>query len=208
MAGHIAGHIDRIALKRHRIAGTAAAVLLCCAGYCAAQTENEAVPDRVRDLVRPKAQIVQRIEDQNARPRITFITPSTESLPHAFYYQLVRKRIEEIGTHNFPEIGGKKLYGDLIVHIPVYQDGSLHMKDGGPRVTRSSGNRLLDKAALRIVRSAAPFAPFYKGPVSQEHDDVWIVVAAFNFTKENARKNEAPGSTTGDRPDGQTPAVQ
>lgn len=213
MAGQIAQHEDMIAVLRgkfrHRLAGPAlAAVLLCCAGYCAAQTTNEAAPDRVRDLVLQKAEIMQRIKDQNARPRITFITPSTESVPHAIYYQLVRKRIEEIGTRNFPETGGKKLYGDLILYIPVYQDGSLHMKDGGPRVKESSGNRLLDKAALNIVRSAAPFPPFYKGPVSREHDDVWTIVASFNFTRENAGKIDAPLPATAEGSEDRIPAVQ
>lgn len=209
MAGHIAAHADRIALKGHRIAGTAAAAaLLCCAGYCAAQTPNEGAPDEVWDRAPQKAEIIQRIADQNARPRITFITPSTESLPHAIYYQIVRKRIEEIGTRNFPERGSKKLYGDLIVHIPVYQDGSLHMKNGGPRVTESSGNRLLDKAAVDIVRRAAPFAPFYKGPVSREHDDVWTLVTSFRFTRENSGKIEGPASTAADESENQAPAVQ
>jgi protein TonB len=37
----------------------------------------------------------------------------------------LQKRIEEFGTLNFPRKDGKKMYGELIVYIPIFQDGDL-----------------------------------------------------------------------------------
>jgi protein TonB len=94
----------------------------------------------------------------------------------------MQKRIEDMGTLQFPEKNGKKLYGELIVYIPIFQDGSIYEKEGGPRIEKSSGNPSLDKAALRIVRHAAPFGNFPQNMRSTDKDDLWIVITRFKFT--------------------------
>ena len=165
-------------------------------------TENDK-PDPTRtgaDLVesskaiaRSAAEITQRIEDENKRPRKTFITPSTQEVGYAMYYKALQKRVEEIGTLNFPQRDGKKLYGELIVYIPVFQDGSIYQKDGGARIQKSSGNPALDKAALAIVRRAAPFGKFPPNMLSTDKDDLWIVITRFKFTREEKLEAELRG---------------
>ena len=141
--------------------------------------------DSTRAISRSAAEIYQRIEEENRRPKRTQITPSTRQVGYALYYKAMQKRIEEIGTLNFPQQAGRKLYGDLVVYIPVFQDGALYMKDGGPRIERSSGNPALDKAALDIIRRAAPFGAFPTNMRSQGKDDLWEVFTRFNFTRED-----------------------
>jgi protein TonB len=141
--------------------------------------------DSTRAISRSAAEIFQRIEEENRRPKRTQITPSTRQVGYALYYKAMQKRIEEIGTLNFPQQGGNKLYGDLVVYIPVFQDGTLYTKDGGPRVERSSGNPALDKAALEIIRRAAPFGAFPNNMRSQGKDDLWEVFTRFSFTRED-----------------------
>ena len=141
--------------------------------------------DSTRAISRSAAEIFQRIEEENRRPKRTQITPSTRQVGYALYYKAMQKRIEEIGTLNFPQQAGRKLYGDLIVYIPVFQDGTLYMNDGGPRVERSSGNPALDKAALEIIRRAAPFGAFPNNMRSQGKDDLWEVFTRFSFTRED-----------------------
>ena len=135
-------------------------------------------------ITRMAAEIAQTIENQNKRPRKTFITPSTRAVGYALYYKTMQKRIEDMGTLQFPEQNGKKLYGELIVYIPIFQDGSIYEKDGGPRIEKSSGSVALDHAALRIVRHAAPFGSFPDNMRSSDKDDLWIVITRFKFTRD------------------------
>jgi protein TonB len=135
-------------------------------------------------LARMSAEITQRIEDENKRPRKTFITPSTQEVGYAMYYKAMQKRVEEIGTLNFPQVNGRKLYGELVIYIPIFQDGSIYQKDGGAHVEKSSGNAELDKAALAIVRRAAPFGRFPPNMLSADKDDLWVIITRFKFTRE------------------------
>ena len=149
--------------------------------------------DTSRAISRAASEVIERIEDQNKRPKRTQITPSTRQVGYALYYKEMQKRIEEVGTLNFPQQNGKKLYGELVVYIPVFQDGTIYTKDGGPRVERSSGNPALDAAALRIVRQAAPFGNFPVHMRTQGKDDLWEVITRFRFTREEKMQAELRG---------------
>lgn len=141
-------------------------------------------------IARTAAEIHQRIEDENKRPRKTFISPSTREVGYAMYYKEMQKRIEEIGTLNFPQKNGRKMYGELVVYIPVFQDGSIYQKDGGVQIEKSSGNPDLDKAAIAIVRRAAPFGRFPAKMLSSDKDDLWVIITRFNFTREERLETE------------------
>lgn len=149
--------------------------------------------ESAKALARMEAEIAKNIEDYNKRPKKTQITPSTQEVGYAMYYATLQKRIENIGTLNFPQQNGKKLYGELVVYIPIFQDGTIYEKDGGPRVERSSGNAALDGAALRIVRRAAPFGRFPPNMRSTGKDDVWEIITRFKFTREDALEAELRG---------------
>jgi protein TonB len=162
-------------------------------------TEKDA-PDPTRtgaDLVesskaiaRTAAEIHQRIEDENKRPRKTFISPSTKEVGYAMYYKEMQKRIEEIGTLNFPQKNGRKMYGELVIYIPIFQDGTIYQKDGGVQIEKSSGNPDLDRAAIAIVRRAAPFGRFPAKMLSSDKDDLWVIITRFNFTREERLETE------------------
>ena len=171
--------------------------------YSAAPVTDKDPPDPKRTgddvietskaIARTAAEITQRIEDENKRPRKTFITPSTREVGYAIYYKDMQKKVEEVGTLNFPQRNGKKMYGELVVYIPIFQDGSIYQKDGGVRVEKSSGNPDLDKAALAIVRRAAPFGRFPPKMLSSDKDDLWVIITRFNFTREEKLEAELRG---------------
>jgi len=144
-------------------------------------------------IARMAAEISQTVEEQNKRPRKTFITPSTQEVGYAMYYKTLQKRIEDIGTLNFPQKNGRKMYGELVVYIPIFQDGTIYQKDGGARVERSSGNPALDAAALSIVRRAAPFGRFPPNMLSSDKDDLWVVITRFKFTREEKMEANLTG---------------
>ena len=157
----------------------------------AAPDDNE----NARALARAEAEINRQIEDYNKRPRKTQITPSTREVGYAMYYSQLQKRIENIGTLNFPQQNGKKLYGELVIYIPVFQDGTIYEKEGGPRIERPSGNPALDEAALRIVRRAAPFGRFPENMRTTGKDDVWEIITRFKFTRDDAVQTELRGGS-------------
>lgn len=150
--------------------------------------------DSAQIIARQEAEIARRIHDENSRPRKTRISPSTQEVGYAMYYDAVKRRIEKIGTLNFPQKDGKKLYGELIISIPIFQDGSIYEREGGPVVEQSSGNHALDEAAKRIVRRSAPFSSFPKNMRSTDKDDVWVVYTRFKFTREEALETELRGN--------------
>lgn len=119
------------------------------------------------------------------------ITANTRDVGYAMYYKALRKKVENLGLINFPQRNGTRLYGELTVRIPVYRDGSLFEKEGGPSIERSSGNPALDKAALNIIRRAAPFGPFPKSMRSKNAGaDVWIIITRLKFTRDQGIQSQ------------------
>ena len=159
-------------------------------------TDGKDVNQSPRELQRREAEISRRIEDENKRPKKTFISPSTREAGYAIYFDQVRQRIEKIGTLNFPQKDGKKLYGELTMSISIFQDGQIYKKDrdGGISIDRSSGNPALDEAARRIVMRAAPFSAFSKNMRSTDRDHVWVMTTRFRFTRDDGLEAQMQGS--------------
>lgn len=155
-------------------------------GSDASQTTNA--------LARMEAEISRSIEEYNKRPKKTQITPSTREVGYAMYYSALQKKVESLGTLNFPQKDGQKLYGELVVYIPVFHDGKIYEKEGGPRIEKSSGNRALDTAALSIVRRAAPFGPFPPNMRTSDKADVWEIITRFKFTREDMVETQLRGN--------------
>lgn len=144
-------------------------------------------------LARKEAEIARSVADYNKRPLKTQLTPSTREVSYAMYYTALQKQIEKTGTRYFPQQDEKKLYGDLIVYIPIYQDGSIYEKEGGPRIEKTSGNRMLDRAALAIVRRAAPFGRFPPNAIGDGKTHVWEIITRFRFTRDEILETSGTG---------------
>lgn len=151
--------------------------------------------DSAKEMSRREAEIAKRIEDENKRPKKTYISPSTREVGYAMYFDSVRQRIEKFGTVNFPQKDGKKIYGDLTMSISIFHDGRIYTKDRGEGIVveRSSGNPALDEAARRIVRRSAPFGAFAKNMRSTDKDDVWVMTTRFKFTRDDALEADLQG---------------
>lgn len=92
-----------------------------------------------------------------SRARTKYVNASTQEYRYAAYIAAWREKVERIGNLNYPdEAKRQKLYGNLLLDVAVLPDGSL----AEVRVVSSSGHKILDDAAVRIVKLAAPFAPF------------------------------------------------
>lgn len=140
--------------------------------------DAKAREEKRRQLVKLLAEIERRINEENARPKKRYISPSTREEVYAIYYDSLRRRIEERGTHNFPEQAGRKLYGELTMIVTVNHDG--HVLD--TEVVESSGNRTLDRRAQSIARKAGPFGQF--SAAMRRRADQIVVVSRFKFTRD------------------------
>ena len=140
--------------------------------------EARAREDKRRQLIKILAEIERRINEENARPKKRYISPSTREEVYAIYYDGLRRKIEDKGTHNFPEVAGKKLYGELTMVVTVNFDGKVLDAE----VAESSGSLALDRRAKTIARAAGPFGRF--SDAMRRQADQIVVVSRFRFTRD------------------------
>lgn len=134
-------------------------------------------------LVKILAEIEKRINEENARPKKRYISPATREEIYAIYYDELRRRIEDRGTSNFPEAGGRKLYGELTMIITVNHSGAVLDTE----VVQTSGTPLLDRRAQAIVRSLA-FGRF--NDAMRRQADQIVVVSRFRFTRDETLQTQ------------------
>ncbi len=141
----------------------------------AEQKERE---EKRRQLVKILAEIERRINQENSRPKKRYISPAAREEVYAVYYDALRHAIEDQGTENFPQQGGKKLYGELTMVVTVNHNGKVLETE----IVESSGNPALDRRAAAIARSAGPFGHF--SPAMRRQADQILVVSRFKFTRD------------------------
>lgn len=119
-----------------------------------------------------EAELAQDVERYAKRPRVSRQnSAATMRDISAWYRDEWRKKVERIGNLNYPdEARRQQIYGSLRMLVTINRDGTVQEL----RVIESSGQPVLDDAALRIVRLAAPFAPF-TGELAQKFDQVEII---------------------------------
>ena len=140
-----------------------------------AQAERE---ETRRQLIKILAEIEKRINEENERPKKRYVSPATREEVYAVYYDSLRRKIEDKGTSNFPELAGRKLYGVLTMIVTVNFDGRILATE----VVETSGNLTLDRRAQSIVRSTGPFARFTDA-MRRKADQI-VVVSRFKFNRD------------------------
>ena len=135
------------------------------------------------------ASLESRIDHQRQiyakNPRINRLTSlSTASRADAFYLNSWRRKIESVGNLNYPHKARKdKLYGSLRLMVAILADGSLKEVE----LLDSSGYKVLDDAAIRIVRLSAPYAPF--PDELRKSTDVLEIIRTWQFKKNSSLRS-------------------
>ncbi len=138
---------------------------------------------RSKEIARLSAEIDQTQRVFAHRPKRKFISARTKEYKFASYEEAWRAKVERIGRINFPdEARRKKLSGSLIMSVTINQDGSLK----SIKIRQSSGHKILDDGAVRIVRLAAPFSRFSKD-IRKDTDELvitrtWVFEAGKRFS--------------------------
>ncbi len=133
--------------------------------------------ETARAMARLEGEISKNVEEYNKRPRKKFIGASTVETHYAAYLDAWRTKIEKIGTLNYPDAARGKVYGSLILTVSINADGSINRVD----INRSSGYKVLDDAARRIVQLGAPYAPFPPG--IRQDTDIIEITRTWYFTQ-------------------------
>jgi protein TonB len=132
------------------------------------QTPTAAELKRQQAIAQLAAELRQQTEALAKRPKKKFISANTKEYVYASYMRGWSDRVERIGNLNYPdEARQRKLYGDLLLTVGLARDGGIK----NITIIKSSGQPLLDAAAERIVRLAAPFPPL---PKDASVDELYI----------------------------------
>jgi protein TonB len=111
----------------------------------------------LQERARLNAEISRTWQEYQKRPRHKFLNARTQEYKFAAYMDAWRAKVESVGNLNYPsEAKRRHLTGNLLLDVALNADGSINEIS----IRRSSGQQILDDAAIRIVELAAPFAPF------------------------------------------------
>ena len=134
-----------------------------------AQPSGRDLADLALAAMRLQAQIDRQIEEYQKRPRKKFIGANAAEYRFAQYEEDWRAKVERVGTVNYPAEARGRIYGNLRLTVTIRPDGSVESIE----LDRSSGLKVLDAAAFKIVRMATPFAAF---PPDIERDTDLLVI--------------------------------
>ncbi|MEM1189173.1 MAG: TonB family protein [Pseudomonadota bacterium] len=111
-----------------------------------------------RELARLEASLDEARDGSSANARVRRLDAvSARAAVDAAYLAEWRKRVEAVGNQYYPEASLRYgIYGSLRLLVTVRSSGDLE----DIRVLKPSGQAVLDEAAIRILRMAAPFPPF------------------------------------------------
>jgi periplasmic protein TonB len=147
-----------------------------------APSEEPASKPSGRDLadlslaaMRLQAQIDRQIDEYQKRPRKQFIGARAAEYRFAQYEEDWRVKVERVGTLNYPSDARGRHYGNLRLTVTIRPDGTVESIE----LDRSSGLKVLDAAAFKIVRMATPFAAF--PPDIRRDTDLLVITRTWFF---------------------------
>ncbi len=120
----------------------------------APQTPTDTEQRRQQEMARLAAEVRQQTQAYAKRPKKKYISANTQEYAYAAYMRGWTDRVERVGNLNYPQQARRqKLHGELMLTVGLDRKGAITSME----IIKSSGIPLLDAAAERIVRLAAPF---------------------------------------------------
>ena len=122
---------------------------------------------------------LQRDGEMQSRGKVKkYISANTRAYEYAAYMQAWVAKVERVGNINYPdELRRNKLIGNVILTVGIQRDGSVE----DILVQRSSGEPLIDQAAIRIVRLASPYSPLTNQ--MDKNLDVLYITRTWEFSR-------------------------
>lgn len=133
------------------------------------------------EIDRLEAQIAKQQEQYQKRPKRRFLGARTKAVDDALYLEAWRQKVERIGNMNYPAAASnQKIYGRLQLTVSIRAEGTVE----DITIDRSSGSKVLDDAAINIVKLAAPYAKFSEE--MRKTTDILGITRTWTFTNEGA----------------------
>jgi protein TonB len=133
---------------------------------------------QAREMAQLQARISQQWDTYQKRPKRAFVGANVREYAFARYVEDWVTKVERIGNVNYPEAARRQgIYGSLKLTVSIYADGRIEAVE----VDRSSGSKILDTAAVRIVELAAPYAPFPDD--MRKKTDILSITRTWTFTR-------------------------
>jgi protein TonB len=149
------------------------------------EISGEELVQRSLEIARLEAQISKSMDSYEKLPKRKFIGARTQEYRYAQYVEDWRGKVERVGNMNYPQQArDQKIYGKLTLTVSIRADGSLESVE----INRSSGQRILDAAAMRIVKLAAPYSVF--PPDIRKETDVLSITRTWTFTNNDQLESE------------------
>ncbi|MEO1896275.1 MAG: TonB family protein [Cycloclasticus sp.] len=180
--------------KTQKAQAQAQKVLLQAKAEVAIDASNKKVPkeskvlttaDLLRqseEIARLQAELNEAITSYSRRPRKLHINSiNAHKYKAASYEAAWQRKIERVGNLNYPsDVRRKRLSGTLVMSVELYADGNLKKII----INRRSGHKIIDDAAINIVKLAAPFAPL---PIDlQKKVDILVITRTWQFLNEGS----------------------
>ncbi|KXS33541.1 MAG: TonB family protein [Candidatus Gallionella acididurans] len=146
---------------------------------------GEELMEKSLEIARLEAQIDKNWDAYQKLPRRKFVGARTQEYRFAQYIEDWRIKVERIGNLNYPEQARRQhIFGKLQLSVSINKDGSLESVE----VNKPSGYPLLDAAALRIVKLAAPYSPL--PPNITKDVDILTITRTWSFTPSDTLRSE------------------
>ncbi len=150
-----------------------------------AAASGQDLADQALEIIRLEARIDKNWDAYQKLPRRKFIGARTQEYRFAQYIEDWRIKVERIGNLNYPEEARRqKVYGKLQLSVSIRKDGSVENIE----VSKSSGHRILDAAAVHIVKLAAPYSPL--PPNITKDTDILTITRTWTFTSSDRLESE------------------
>ncbi len=136
-------------------------------------TASQLIMQTKNEIKRLEQKLDRSTQALSKKPKSRKLHSRTKQYAAAAYHEAWRKKVERIGNLNYPyEAKRQRINGTLILSVDINPDGSVPVD--GIVLSRPSGHKILDDAAIKIVRLGAPYAPIPE-EVLQDYDRITII---------------------------------
>jgi periplasmic protein TonB len=131
------------------------------------------------------AALSNQVSNFEKQPRRKYIGARTKEYKYALYAEAWRQKVETLGNMNYPEEAReKKFSGQLRMTVSLKPDGRIDNIE----INQSSGFKILDEAAKKIVELGAPYAPFPED--IRKEVDILSITRTWTFSKDETLSSQ------------------
>ncbi len=140
--------------------------------------DTSQINQQAREMANLQARISQQWDDYQKRPKRAFVGANVKEYAFARYVEDWITKVERVGNVNYPEAARRQgIYGSLKLTVSIYANGRIETVE----VDRTSGSKILDAAAIKIVEMAAPYSAFPDD--MRKKADILSITRTWTFTR-------------------------